>query len=238
MNENLHKIGCGLMKKAPNFYIAHEFDDFKKLVEKQNLEHRRIEKGTILTNKNSINNTAYYIVSGVMRFSLIREDGKEQTISLFGPGEIFSIGVVKHNHKMDYEMVLTAFSDLEVYQCDYLQLRKLAGDNPDLVLRLLQSDCDFVSYLLYLSTSLAFNSCIMRVCDVLYLSIPTEIRNKEESASVEINQELLRTFVGASRPEVERALRSLRQEKIIETGRNHIFISSIKKLRDMCSSNL
>lgn len=226
------------MKKTPNFYIAHEFDDFKELFKKQNFEHRKIEKGTVLTNKNAINNTAYYIISGVMRFSLIREDGKEQTISLFGPGETFPIGVVKHNHKMDYEMVLTAFSDLEVYQCDYLQLRKLAGDNPELALKLLESDCDFVSYLLYLSTSLAFNSCIMRVCDVLYLSIPTEMRNKQKDASVTINQELLTTFVGASRPEVERALRSLRQEKIIETGRNRIFIPNIKKLRNMCSSNL
>lgn len=222
-------------KKNPNFYIDNEFSDFKDLFAKQNFLYREISKGTILTSENIVNNTAYFIIDGIMHFSLLQDGGKEQTVSLFGPNEVFPIGVKKHNHKMDYDMVLTAFSDLKVYQCDYLQLRDLALKNPELAMKLLESDCDFISYLFYRSTSLAFNPCIVRVCDVLYLSVLAENRKASKSATVLINQRLLSTFVGASRPEVERALRVLRKEKIIKTGRNNIFIPDINNLRRRCS---
>lgn len=224
-----------LEKKNPNFYIENEFSEFKDLFNKQNFLYREIPKETILTSENVVNNTAYFIISGIMRFSLLLDNGKEQTISLFGPNQVFPIGVKKHDHKMDYNMVLTAFSDLEVYQCSYLQLRDLALKNPQLAMKLLESDCDFISYLFYRSTSLAFIPCITRICDVLYLSIPQEKRNVAKEATIQINQKLLSTFVGASQPEVERALRVLRAEKIIETGRNRIYIPNVNNLRKRCS---
>lgn len=225
-------------EKIPDFYTAGEFGEFESLFKANSFPLRQVKRGQVLTTLGAINNTSYFIKKGIIRFSLLNENGKEKTVSLWGPGEIFPIGVKVHHHKMDYEMVLTAFSKLEIYQFSYLQLRELASQNAPLAMRLLESDCDFISYLFYMSTSLAFSPVLTRICDVLYLYIPEKNRNLKEAELKNLSQEQLAAFVGASKPEVERALRYLRKEELIQTGRNHIFIPDVQNLLAHCSANI
>lgn len=220
--------------KIPSFYFYGKFKEYAPLFAE--FTQKRYAKGEILTIHGAINNTAYYIQQGVMRFSLSHENGNEKTVALFGPGSIYPIGVERHNHKMDFEMILTAFSDLEVRAFSYQQLRQLAEKNNQLVMKLLEDDCDFISYLFYSSTSLAFASCLTRICDVLYLSIPSSPAG--EGINVKLTQEFLSTLVGASSAQVERSLRELRKKNIIHTLRGEIQILDKEKLLEHCSDNV
>lgn len=220
--------------KVPSFYFCGRFLPFAALFGE--FPRKKFQKGDTLTTYGAINNTAYYIHKGVMRFSLSHENGGEKTIGLFGPGSVYPIGVERHRHKMDFEMILTAFTELEVSVLSYQQLRALAEQHRDLALKLLEDDCDFISYLFYTSTSLAFAPCLTRICDVLYLSLPES--HAAQAFTVKLTQELLATLVGASSAQVERALRQLRQEGCIQTLRGEIRVLEEGKLLAHCSDSV
>ena len=219
----------------PNFYFSNKFSRYEDIIQKYDVEEVKYPKNSLLTNYGEINNTAYYIKSGILLFSLSHEKGAEKSLALFGPGSIFPIGLTNHRYKMDFEIILRAFSDLEVYKFSYLKLRKIASDNPDFAMDLLEQNCDFISYLFHDSVSQAFNPCITRVCDVLYLYlVSTNIKNN----IIDISQNFLSNIVGASKAQIERALKELRDKKIIETSRNKITILDLENLLDCCSENV
>lgn len=219
----------------PSFYFANKFSHYKDIIQGYDVQEVKYPKDALLTNFGEINNTAYYINSGILLLSLAHEKGTEKSLALFGPGSIFPIGLTTHKYKMDFEIILRAFSDLDVYKFPYLTLRQMACDNHDLAMDLLEQDCDFVSYLFHDSVSQAFNPCITRLCDVLYLYlVSTHIKDN----IIELSQGFLSNIVGASRAQIERALKELRDEKILETSRNKITILNLENLLDYCSENV
>ncbi|MFR4979602.1 MAG: Crp/Fnr family transcriptional regulator [Clostridium neonatale] len=219
----------------PSFYFSNKFSNYKDIIQKYDIQQVNFSKDSLLTNYGEINNTAYYINSGILLLSLAHEKGAEKSLALFGPGSIFPIGLTNHKHKMDFEIILRAFSDLDVYKFSYLTLRKMASDNHDLAMDLLEEDCDFVSYLFHDSVSQAFNPYITRLCDVLYLYL---VSTGIEDNIIELSQSFLSNIVGASRAQIERALKQLRDEKVLETSRNKITILNLENLLNYCSENV
>ncbi|MBS5937510.1 Crp/Fnr family transcriptional regulator [Clostridium sp.] len=219
----------------PSFYFSNKFSRYKDIIKRYNVEEVKYPKDSLLTNYGEINNNAYYIKSGILLFSLSHEKGTEKSLALFGPGSIFPIGLTDHKYKMDFEIILRAFSDLDVYKFSYLTLREIASDNHDLAMDLLEENCDFISYLFHDSVSQAFNPCITRVCDVFYLYL---VSTNIENNIINLSQSLLSNIVGASKAQVERALKELRDEKVIETSRNKITILNLENLLNYCSENV
>lgn len=219
----------------PSFYFSNKFSHYKDVIQKSDVHRATFVKNDFLTNHGEINNTAYYINSGIMILSLGHEKGGEKSLALFGPGSIFPVGLSDHKYKMDFEIILRAFTDLDVYKFSYLTLRKMASDNHNLAMDLLELDCDFISYLFHDSVSQAFESCTTRLCDVLYLYF---VHTHAENNTINISQSSLANFTGASRAQIERALKELRGSKVIETSRNRIIILDLGKLLTFCSENV
>lgn len=219
----------------PSFYFSHKFSRYKDIIQKYDVQKVNFNKNDFLTTPGDINNTAYYINSGILLFSLSHEKGSEKSLALFGPGSIFPIGLTDHKYKMDFEIILSAFSDLDVYKFSYLTLREIARDNHDFAIDLLEHNCDFTSYLFHDSVSQAFDSCTTRLCDVLYLYF---VNTYNENNTINISQSSLANFTGASKAQIERALKELRDLKILETSRNKIIILDLENLLSKCSENV
>ncbi len=111
----------------------------------------------------------------------------------------------------------------------------MSSDNHNLAMDLLEFDYDFISYLFHDSVSQAFESCITRLCDVLYLYL---ININAEKNTINLSQNSLANFIGASRAQLERALKELRTLNILETSRNKIIILNLEKLLTYCSENV
>ena len=220
---------------TPSIYFSNKVSQYESYIKSENTQFAAYEKDSLLTRYGKINDTAYYIKSGIMHLSVGHENGNEKSLMLFGPGSIFPIGVVSHNNKMDYELILRAFTDLEVYKFSYADLRKMALEKPELALALLEADCEFIGYLLYDSVSQAYDRCATRICDVLYLYMTNmELENNE----VPLSQRFLANLIGASQPHTERAIKELRTARIIETARNKIIILDVDRLFSRCSNNV
>lgn len=152
----------------PSIYLANYLNDFENTILKYDVQKKRMKKGDYLTSYGVINNSAYYIKKGIIHLSLGHDQGKK-SLNMFGPGTIFPVGVEIHEFRVEYEMILQAFSNIEVYKMSYPTLKKLAQENGNFAGELLRENCDFIGYMFFDSINQTFEPCLARICDILYL---------------------------------------------------------------------
>lgn len=195
---------------------------------------KKLKKGETLTQYGTINNTAYFIKSGILHLSLGHDDGIKG-LTFFGPGTIFPIGVELHEVRAEYEMILQAMTDLEVYYVSYPGLKKMVQLNGQFAGELLQENCDFVGYLFFDTINTTFESSLKRICDVLYLYLDKINPDRNQIA---LSQEELGELTGISTAQTERSMKLLRREGIIQTGRRQITVLDQEKLLEYCTDGM
>lgn len=218
----------------PSLFLSGYLKDFAPLAERFGLTRRFYSKGSILTTAGEINNTAYYVCSGLMHLALTHSSGKRKGVVLFGKDIVFPMGVVPHENPIDYEMILTAVTDLEVYAFSYPLLRKMCVQSGEFAAQLLEQNCDFIGYLFYQEMNQSYTSTYTRICDILYLydqGVP-------DSAEISLTQAELAELAGTSVPQLERALKALRAAGIVETSRKRLVIRDLPRLLLECSDDL
>ncbi len=220
---------------VPSLYIAGYLSGFEDLVASYDVEAREYRAGELLTRPGRINNTAFFVRRGLFLFS-VRHDAGEKSLNIFGEGTMFPVGVELHEYWMEYEMVMRALTDLSVYAMPYPTLKRIVQENGDFAGELMRENCDFIGYLLMDSVNQAFEPCLSRLADILYLYV-----TKVESASdgvVALTQAELAGFAGASKAQFERSLQVLRREGVIQTARGRVSVIDLDKLLAHCSLGL
>ena len=125
----------------PSIYLANYLNQFEEKIRRYDVQEMRLKKGEYLTKYGVINNTAYFIKSGIIHLSLGHDQGRK-SLNLFGPGTVFPIGVEIHEYRVEYEMILQALTDIEVYRMSYPTLKKIVQENGDFAGELLRENCD------------------------------------------------------------------------------------------------
>ena len=163
------------------------------------IKTQKIEKGSYLTQYGVINNTAYYVKKGIIHLSLGHEQGRK-SLNMFGPGTIFPVGVEIHEFRVEYEMIIQALTDVEVYKFSYPILKKMVQENGDFAGELLRENCDFIGYMFFDSINQTFEPCLARICDILYLYL-TKVH--PASSRIPMSQTELASIAGASQVQME-----------------------------------
>lgn len=220
---------------VPRLYLSGFIPGFEEIAKQYKLERRFYGRGTSLTKRGVINNSAHYIRSGLVHLSLNHSTGHVKSLVFFGPETIFPLGVVPHENLIDYEMIMRAVTDVETWSFSYPTLRKMCVENGELAARILEENCEMVGYLFYQEMNHAYMPTEIRVCDILYLLMENL---KPEDQTIMLKQEELANMVGISSTQLERILKDLRMEQIIETARGKIKILDVSKLRGRCSTEL
>lgn len=220
---------------VPKLYLSGYIKGFDKHIRAHSLTRRFYKKGELLTVHGEINNTAHYIHSGIFHLSLTHSSGNLKSMNFFGPETIFPLGVVPHENLIDYEMVIRAFTDVEVYSFPYPVLRQICVEDGETAAMILEQNCDFIGYLFYQDMNHAYAPTCIRVCDILYLYLESI---KPLHDVISISQEELAHLVGVSRPQLERVLKGLREQHMIATTRCSIQVIDRPLLRASCSADL
>lgn len=218
----------------PSIYLSNYLQEFEDFILQYPVERKLYKKGEYLTNYGVINNTAFYIKSGVIHLSLGHDQGKK-SLNLFGAGTIFPVGVELHEFKIEYEMIIQAFSDVEIYQMPYPLLKKMVQDNGKFAGELLRENCDFIGYMFFDSINQTFEPCLSRICDILYLYL-TKV--EPVGAIIPFSQSELASIAGASQAQIERSIKILKKEEILATSRKQIVILDKDKLLAHCTLGL
>lgn len=215
----------------PSIYLANYLNDFEDIILKYEIKRKVLKKGEYLTQYGVINNTAYYIKKGLIHLSLGHEQGKK-SLNFFGIGTIFPVGVEVHEFRVEYEMILQALADTEVYQIPYPVLKKIAQEHGNFAGELLRENCDFIGYMFFDTINQTFEPCLARICDILYLYL-TKVHPSQ--MQIPLTQGELASIAGASQAQMERSIKILRKKGILDTSRKCITILEPKKLLAHCT---
>ena len=93
----------------------------------------------------------------------------------------------------------------------------------------------FIGYIFYQDMNHAYMPTEIRVCDILYLLLENL---KPSDQTIVLKQEELSNMVGISSTQLERILKDLRADQIIETSRGKIRIIDVTGLKNKCSTEL
>lgn len=220
-----------MQKSLPSILVQDKVHHFTDCIKKYHLTKRVIKKGELLTEYGVINNTAHFVEKGIMQLDLLNNDGEVKSVALFGKGSIFPLGVEPHENYQDYEMVLTAFTDMVVYSFPYTLLREMCRNDGELSAEILGENCEFVGLLFYSIMNDNFNSILRKIADMLFL----QYYFISKSNSLLITQKELTKWCGGSRAQVERCIKQLKEEKIIAVEYGKIKILDKEKLLECCS---
>lgn len=216
---------------VPSIYLANYLNEFEEVLREYPVIQKKYKKGDFLTQYGVINNTAYFVKKGILHLSLGHDQGKK-SLCLFGAGTIFPVGVEIHKFRAEYEMILQAFTDLEVYAMSYPTLKRIVQENGMLAGELLRENCDFIGYMFLDTINQTFEPCLSRICDILYLYLVKVHPNQD---AIPLTQSELASIAGASQAQMERTVKLLKEEGILSTSRKQIRILDKEKLLDYCT---
>lgn len=219
----------------PRIYLSGFIKGFDAIARRYGLEPRLYRRGQTLTEHGVINNTTHYIRSGLVHLALTHSTGNLKPLMFFGPETVFPIGVVPHENLIDYEMIMTAVTDVETYSFSYPTLRRMCVEDGEFAAKILEENCEMIGYLFYEQMNQAFTPTEIRVCDILYILLSNL---KPANQTLAIRQEELASIVGISSAQLERILKDLRARGIIQTSRGKLRIEDLDGLTKMCSTEL
>lgn len=217
----------------PGPYFYGFFHGLDSRAERYGLEARTFQTGQTLTKAGEINNTAWLITKGTVSVSLTASNGNHRALAFFGGGTVFPIGVVPHVNLIDYEMVMTVIEPVSCYPCPYPDLRRMVEDDGKFGAKILEQNCQFIGYLFYQSLNRSTGNSVTKTADVLYLLY----RNVYPDGRIPTSQSALASLIGISRPQLERVLKTLRERRCVETGRNAVRVHP-DALLSLCSDDM
>ena len=218
-------------KSLPSILIQGKVKNFDEIANEYHLIKKSIRKGEVLTEYGVINNTSHFVVEGIMQLDLLNNDGEIKSVALFGKNSVFPLGVEPHENYQDYEMVLTAFTDMIVYSFSYTLLNEICTNNGELSAEILGENCEFVGLLFYSIMNDNFNGILRKIADMLFLQYYFISKN----TNLLITQKELTKWCGGSRAQVERCIMQLKEDRIIAVTYGKIQIINKEKLLDCCS---
>jgi len=217
----------GFLVKSP-FFANINHADLLKIA--QIMKERSCRKNTILFSQGEPGDAIYFVMSGKVKIFKTSEDGKEHTLTIAGPGNIFA-EVVLFN-EVNYPASAEVIEEGIIAFIRNVDMEKVLVSNPSLSIaiikalnkRLIDSQSQVQSF--------AFQNAQSRTAEVL-LSL-AHAHGKQTSNGIDLDLGLSRqelaNIVGVTRETFIRTLMILKRSKIIEISGQVIRIKDMDKL--------
>lgn len=189
---------------------------------------RRYARGSVLCREQQPSDAVFLVQAGRVKVSYLAPAGREVVLAIRGPGDVIGeLGVLDGGPR---SATVTALDDVEVVVVPAARYRDLVASDPELSFRLLRlvigrlrgSDRMLVEHGAYDAS---------RRVAIRLLEIAERFGEGDaDDLSVRLSQDDLAAWSGASREAVNKALRSMREDGTISTGRGTITILNPDRL--------
>ena len=197
---------------------------------------RRWPAGEVLFREADPAESAIVIVSGLVKIHKRTRDGDELILSLCGPGDL--LGEVTAVQGATRSADAVALQDVEGAAVAVADLRALLARHPRLTLVLLEVVLRRLRLADERRLEFAAAESLPRVTSrLLELAERFGVSAADGSLNVEmpVSQEELASWAAASRESTARALRTLRELRLIETHRKRLVVLDVEGLRQHAS---
>jgi CRP-like cAMP-binding protein len=197
---------------------------------------RRWPAGEVLFRESDPAKSAIVIVSGLVKIHKRTRDGDELILSLCGPGDLLGEVTAVQGAMRSAEAV--ALQDVEGATVAVADLRALLARHPRLTLVLLEVVLRRLRLADERRLEFAAAESLPRVTSrLLELAERFGVSAADGTLNVEmpVSQEELASWAAASRESTARALRTLRELRLIETHRKRLVVLDVEGLRQHAS---
>ena len=199
------------------------------------LRPRRYQRGEVIFHEDDPGDRMHIIVEGSVKISVTAEDGREENIALFKPGECFGeMALLDGSRRSAPATALEALETLVLMRDDF---RDFLTTNPQVAAEITNLLAQRLRNVNQMLVDTAFLDVPTRVAKQL-LALAASYGGGDGTAEpqvVPLGQEELASLVGASRETVSRALNSYRRMGILTTSHRRIVINDLKGLERMAS---
>ena len=216
-----------VVRKAPLFTAL---DDAAALSLRASMDSVKINKGGILFKEGDSGEHVYVIVEGKLKLGTSSGDGRENLLSILGPGEMF--GELSLFDPGPRTLTATAVTDAKLLSLSHAKLIPWLRENPDVSLQLLARLAQRLRRTNEAVGDLVFSDVPGRVAKALIDLGERFGKESPEGLFVhhDLTQEELAQLVGASRETVNKALADFAGRGWLRLDGRAVLITDLERL--------
>ena len=215
------------------YFFRGEFTEYEQALRALGARPAELARGVYFTDLINPDRDIYFISEGVIRFTLIGDSGRENHLMYFGPGELFPFVLPHISSAISTNLIAEVVEPVKGLSFSPLLVEKLIRSCPDFAVKAAQHLLSEVRLLLTRELLNHSTSPEFRVCSFLYLF---DQSGPSPEHVLHFTHSEVAAAVGLSRVQVSRVIGRLRDAGVLETGRGHIKIKNMKKLRFCCGA--
>lgn len=190
---------------------------------------KKFDKGTVLFQQGDPGEAVYVVKEGLVKISMMDEEGKEYIIHMMQPGEVFAEATLFNSGPCPANAEVVEDSILIVLNNE--RLEELIKSNSELALGLIKVMAKRLQDVSKQINSLALRDAIGRTVSML-MRLAEEKGEKSGNKVMikDISRQEFANMVGITRETVTRILNQMSKENLLELDRQKIIIKDMKKL--------
>ncbi|HIG18393.1 MAG TPA: Crp/Fnr family transcriptional regulator [Candidatus Handelsmanbacteria bacterium] len=182
-------------------------------------------------------NAIWFIKEGLMSLTYGDADGKDATVLLLGPGDLF--GGMEGAENLDYSQNLAALKPTVLCCMTQIQMEGLLNKHPEIGYRITKFSWRRIARLQQGLSEIMTKSVRVRLATML-VNLSTDygadLPEGGRSVGLTITHDDLARLVGSSREMVSKVMSSFRDEGFIRSSRKQINITDLPGLQQMAES--
>lgn len=214
------------------YYYIGEFSKYIDILKAYPHKEKIFQRGEYLCAPSSALKSIYFVEKGLTKLSVTHDSGEDKIFGFWGEGSIFPIICTEQKFNLEYSILMKAVTSVKTIVFTPEVFKKILHEHDAVTYEVVDHYCRFCNMLLFNTTAQSYESVLTRICNVIYTYL---YYVKPENGCVQLSQEDIASIIGASRVTVARELSELRNQEIIKTSREKIFVLDHKKIQTYAS---
>ncbi len=175
----------------------------------------------------------YMIARGRVKMFKNSVDGREQTLHLFGPGELFGLCATSSDFIFPANAMALEQSTLLIFPVDMIEA--LGRKDPTILFNMISVLSCMLKDSMVMIETLSLMKIPQRVASFLLLSTPEKVCSKGDNMELAVNQKEIAKILGTTPETLSRVLKKMVGEHIIEVRGKHIKVLDCESLEELAA---
>ncbi|MBW2596109.1 MAG: Crp/Fnr family transcriptional regulator [Deltaproteobacteria bacterium] len=175
----------------------------------------------------------YMIARGRVKMFKNSVDGREQTLHLFGPGELFGMCATSSDFIFPANAMAIEQSTLLIFPAE--AIKTLGHQDPTILFNIISVMSCMLKDSMTMIETLSLMRIPQRVASFLLLSTPEKACSKGDNMELAVNQKEIAKILGTTPETLSRILKKMMVEHIIEVKGKHIKVLDCESLEELAA---
>lgn len=206
-----------------------------ELIFQENGFQRKFRANEMIFMENDRDDCLYYIANGMVKLSMLSNDGKEKTLFILRDSQFF--GEVSLVDGLEYCVNAETLTNTVIYSMNYKDIKEILAREPEIAFDLLQIMAEKMRFLTQQIKDIIFYDIAGRMASQILIFMKKFGVKTKKGVLIDLSltHQELANLLGASRVTVTKTLNNFQEEQIIEIVNKKILIIDQVRLNKFIS---